>query len=71
EEVSGMAKVDFKELTALVSGGKKRIEVEGFLSTLESRRDFRKEIGLTDLVPHSSLYWPNIIEQIKLVLRRI
>ncbi|WP_050789214.1 NUDIX domain-containing protein [Planococcus donghaensis] len=68
EEVSGIAKVDFRELAALVSGGKTKIEVEGFLSTLEDRQYFRKEIGLTDLVPHSSLYWQIIIEQIELVL---
>ncbi|WP_051041724.1 hypothetical protein [Planococcus halocryophilus] len=66
-----MAKVDFKELAALVAGEKERVEVRGFMSTLEGRRDFKKEISLTDLVPHSSLYWQNIIEQIKLVLRRI
>lgn len=70
EEVSGMAKVDFRELVALVVGEKERVAVRGFMSTLKGRRDFKKEIGLTDLVPHSSPYWQNIIEQIELVLTR-
>ena len=71
EEVSGIAKVDFEEFAALISRAKDRVEVEGFISTLEGKETFKKEISLTDLVPHSALYWQNIIEQIELVLRRI
>lgn len=71
EEVSGIAKVDFEEFAALIARAKDRVEVEGFISTLEGKETFKKEISLTDLVPHSTLYWQNIIEQIELVLRRI
>ena len=69
--MSGIAKVDFKEFAALIARAKDRVEVEGFISTLEGKETFKKEISLTDLVPHSALYWQNIIEQIELVLRRI
>ncbi|ANU24567.1 NUDIX hydrolase [Planococcus donghaensis] len=68
EEVAGMAKVDFRELAALIARENERIEVEGFLSTLEERQYFKKEISLTDLVPHSTGYLEKIIEQIEIAL---
>lgn len=71
EEVSGMAKLDFRAFAALLMREKERVAVKGFEITPDGgKRTFEKEIGLKDLVPHSGIYLEKIIELIDQELKR-
>ena len=71
EEVSGMAKLDFRALAALFMREKESVEIEGFeVASDGGKRTFVREISLQDLVPHSAVYLEEIIASIGQELKR-
>lgn len=65
QEVAGVAAVEFHAFFELCTQQVEHIQVSGFRETPTGRKDFRKLVGLSDMVPHEANYWEQVAIRIR------